>query len=212
MSNARRHIAWDRGAAPVARALADHLNAVFLGQRYSRLVIDCNRPADSPQLAPEVSDGSMIPFNRSLRSGDLEERWHRIHQPFHRAIAEVLDRKSQPVLVSVHSCTRQLRGGPVRQVELGLLSRREPSLAAPLREVLREIRPGLDVRFNEPYCIADDSDYTIPVHGEARSLLHVLLEIRNDLIADSRSVDRWAAMLAEALPRAVSLWEEGGGR
>ena len=35
---------------------------------------------------------------------------------------------------------------------------------------------------NEPYDITDESDYTIPVHGERRGLPHVAIEIRQDLI------------------------------
>ncbi|HEY5453676.1 MAG TPA: N-formylglutamate amidohydrolase, partial [Polyangia bacterium] len=38
------HIAWDIGALGVARALAATLDAFLASQRYSRLVIDCNRP------------------------------------------------------------------------------------------------------------------------------------------------------------------------
>src|ERR1700758_284920 len=39
-----RHIAWDIGIAGVANALSHHLDAHLIAQRYSRLVIDCNRP------------------------------------------------------------------------------------------------------------------------------------------------------------------------
>src|SRR5208282_1179012 len=39
-----RHIAWDVGIAGVAGALSKHLGAHLIAQRYSRLVIDCNRP------------------------------------------------------------------------------------------------------------------------------------------------------------------------
>src|SRR5258706_8978523 len=43
-SELARHIAWDPGIAGVADALAKHLGAHLIAQRYSRLVIDCNRP------------------------------------------------------------------------------------------------------------------------------------------------------------------------
>ena len=204
-----RHIAWDPGAGAVARSLADRLDAILVAQRYSRLVIDCNRPAGSPELAPRVSDGSMIEFNQSLRPADIDARWHEIHQPFQEAVSEALDNRKRPILVAVHSFTPRLRTGPERRFELGLLSRREPSLASPLRETLEAIAPDLAVRFNEPYRILDKSDYTIPVHAEKRSLLHVLLEIRNDLIADAGAVEHWAELLANALPAAVSRWERG---
>ena len=205
-----RHIAWDPGAGGVARSLADRLDAVLVAQQYSRLVIDCNRPAGVPTLVPGVSDGSTIPFNQALRPADIEARWREIHAPFQRAVVAALDSRDRPILVDIHSFTRRLRGGPLRHVEFGLLSRREPSLAPPLRKVMRDLAPGLEVRFNEPYCVKDESDYTIPVHAEARSLLHVLLEIRNDLISDEESVERWAVLLAEALPAAAAGSNEGG--
>ena len=148
---------------------------------------------------PEVSDGSVIVFNQALSPEDIEARWREIHAPFQLAVSEMLDRREQPILVGVHSFTRRLRGGPERRYELGLLSRMEPSLAPSLREVLLGLAPGLEARFNEPYRIEDDHDYTIPVHAEGRSLLHVLLEIRNDLIADGESAEQWAALLANAL-------------
>src|ERR1044072_1809973 len=39
-----RHIGWDIGIAGVAERLAGMLDAHLIAQRYSRLVIDCNRP------------------------------------------------------------------------------------------------------------------------------------------------------------------------
>ena len=59
------------------------------------------------------------------------------------------------------------------------------------------------VVFNQPYRIEDDSDYTIPVHGERRGLPHVLIEIRSDLIAEAAGVGRWTALLADALAAAT---------
>ena len=43
-SELTRHIAWDIGIAGVAEQLSKHLGAHLIAQRYSRLVIDCNRP------------------------------------------------------------------------------------------------------------------------------------------------------------------------
>ena len=181
----------------------------LVAQQYSRLVIDCNRPAGVPTLVPGVSDGSTIPFNQALRPADIEARWREIHAPFQRAVVAALDSRDRPILVDIHSFTRRLRGGPLRHVEFGLLSRREPSLAPPLRKVMRDLAPGLEVRFNEPYCVKDESDYTIPVHAEARSLLHVLLEIRNDLISDEESVETMGSLAGRGLAGGCGRIERG---
>ena len=45
-------------------------------------------------------------------------------------------------------------------------------------------------------------DYTIPVHGERRNLLHVEIEVRQDLIADDRGQRMWGVRLARLLPQA----------
>ncbi|MES2344120.1 MAG: N-formylglutamate amidohydrolase, partial [Pseudomonadota bacterium] len=37
------HIAWDIGIAGLGERLAQRLDATFVAQAYSRLVIDCNR-------------------------------------------------------------------------------------------------------------------------------------------------------------------------
>jgi predicted N-formylglutamate amidohydrolase len=55
---------------------------------------------------------------------------------------------------------------------------------------------------NAPYQVTDASDYTIPVHAERRGLHHVLVEIRQDLIADDVGQAQWAARLARLLPLA----------
>src|ERR1039458_5213700 len=56
-----RHIAWDVGIAGVADALSKQLDAHLIAQRYSRLVIDCNRPPIAPALMPRLSDATIIP-------------------------------------------------------------------------------------------------------------------------------------------------------
>ena len=47
-----RHIAWDIGIAGVAEALSKQLDAHLIAQRYSRLVIDCNRPPRAASSIP----------------------------------------------------------------------------------------------------------------------------------------------------------------
>jgi predicted N-formylglutamate amidohydrolase len=52
---------------------------------------------------------------------------------------------------------------------------------------------------NEPYRVALDEDYTIPVHAETRGMPHALLEIRQDLVADDAGTEDWADRLASVL-------------
>ena len=103
----------------------------------------------------------------------------------------------------MHSFTPRLRGGAPRPMMAGLLVRQDRTLAEALMRELAARAPEVAVVFNEPYRIEDDSDYTIPVHGERRGLPHVLIEIRSDLIADAAGVGRWTALLADALAAAT---------
>src|SRR5262245_41211069 len=61
-----RHIAWDIGAADVARHLSTTFDAPLVMSGYSRLVLDPNRATDHATSIPAVSDGQRVPANERL--------------------------------------------------------------------------------------------------------------------------------------------------
>src|SRR6187200_2392040 len=73
-SELTRHIAWDIGIAGVAEALSNELDAHLIAQRYSRLVIDYNRPHDAASSIPVMSEATAIPGNKGLARGAAEAR------------------------------------------------------------------------------------------------------------------------------------------
>jgi predicted N-formylglutamate amidohydrolase len=79
-----------------------------------------------------------------------------------------------------------------------VLYNRDRRFAAPVLEALRA-ESGLVVGENEPYFVSDATDYTIPQHAEARGLLHVEIEVRQDLVTRSPGQDEWARRIARAL-------------
>src|SRR5215470_19408632 len=91
-SELKRHIAWDIGIAGVAEALSDHLDAHLIAQRYSRLVIDCNRPIGVASSIPVLSEVTAIPGNEDLSPDHVETRRREIFDPYHRRINEAIDR------------------------------------------------------------------------------------------------------------------------
>lgn len=207
-SEMERHIAWDIGAAALGGQLSALLDAPLLCQPYSRLVIDSNRPLDAPDLVPEVSDGTLVPANCGLSDADRCQRYDEIHQPFHHAVSKVLDERAESgtptLLVSLHSFTKMLAvEGRERPWKLGILHGSDARLAEALMNEFAKRFPAVCCAFNEPYTIDYISDYSVPVHGEARGLPNVLLEIRNDEIADAPGRARWASMLAAALSAAA---------
>src|ERR1700738_3461215 len=197
-SELTRHIAWDPGIAGVADALAKHLDAHLIAQRYSRLVIDCNRPPGAPSSIPRISEATVIPGNEGLGRDAIEARREAVFDPYHRRIREAIEerlRDSIPtVLVSLHSFT-PIYAGIARPWHIGTLYHRDTRLPPLLLKLLRA-EPGLVVGDNEPYAVSDETDYTIPVHGEARGLMNSGIEIRQDLIADGLGQSQWAERLA----------------
>ena len=57
---------------------------------------------------------------------------------------------------------------------------------------------------NETYAPIDGVYHSIEKHGEANGLPCMMLEIRNDLIADSQSQADWAGRIAQALESALA--------
>src|SRR5450432_2824251 len=196
-----RHIAWDIGIAGVAEALSRQLGAHLISQRYSRLVIDCNRPPGAPSSIPRVSEATTIPANEALSRDAAEVRRRAIFDPYHHRIAEVIDarlREGVPtVLVSLHSFT-PVYAGIARPWHIGTLYQRDTRLPQLLLKQLRG-EGDLVVGDNEPYAVSDETDYTIPVHGEARGLINTGIEIRQDLIGDEAGQAQWAERLARML-------------
>lgn len=192
-----RHIAWDIGVAGVAERLAKVLDAHLIAQRYSRLVIDCNRSPGVASSIPEISEATRIPRNEDITEGERAARRREIFEPYHHRINAAIDRrlhdKRPTVLVSLHSFT-PVYAGVARPWHIGALYNRDTVLPQLLLKHLRE-EGDLVVGDNEPYAVSDLSDYTIPVHGEARGLVNTGIEIRQDLIADQSGQQQWAERL-----------------
>ena len=85
-----------------------------------------------------------------------------------------------------------------RPWHIGTLYHRDTILPPLLLKALRA-EGDLVVGDNEPYAVSDETDYTIPVHGEARGLINTGIEIRQDLIADESGQQQWAERLARIL-------------
>ena len=197
-SELARHIGWDIGIGGVADRLAEMLDAHLIAQRYSRLVIDCNRSPGVASSIPVISEATTIPRNENISEGERAARRREIFEPYHHRIDAVIDRrlrdKRPTVLVSLHSFT-PVYAGVVRPWHIGALYNRCTVLPQLLLKHLRS-EGDLVVGDNEPYAVSDLSDYTIPVHGEARGLVNTGIEIRQDLIADQSGQQQWAERLA----------------
>lgn len=200
-----RHIARDIGVDALGASLADALDAAFIAQAYSRLVVDCNRGPDASDVIPESSDGTKVPGNAALSPAQRAERFRLIHEPYQAAIEAELARRDQAgretILVALHSFTPRMDEQD-RLWQIGVLhDKGDTRFAMAVLEALRA-GGGLIVGDNEPYAM-DGIDYTIPRHAYPGARPYVELEIRQDLLASPGAAQRWACLLAEILPAAA---------
>lgn len=199
------HVASDLGVADLGRRLCARLDAFTIFHNYSRLVIDVNRPPGAADSIVTLSERTRVAANEGLSLGEVHRRVEELFRPYHRRIAEELDRRRasgrRSVLVSLHSFTPVYMGEP-RPWHAGVLYGRDATFA---RRILAGLRadPALVVGDNQPYAVSDATDYTIVTHGEQRGIEHVELEIRQDLLADDAGRNSWSGRLGSVLEQAL---------
>jgi predicted N-formylglutamate amidohydrolase len=198
------HIAWDPGALALAETLASRLDAPLVAATQSRLIYDCNRPPEAVDAIIEVSEVHSIPGNLELTEAQRVGRIQQVYEPFHNALSQTIGAKlalgQSPLLVTVHSFTPVYKGQQ-RQVEIGVLHDSDARLA----DMILAAMSGYDCRRNEPYSAVDGVTHTLKKHGIENGLPNVMLEIRNDLIADSIGVENLSASLSQLLQKGYSL-------
>lgn len=199
-----RHIAFDIGIERIGRRLADRFDAPLIATGYSRLVCDCNRHPFARDSMPEIADGTPVGGNQGVSDDDKRARYEALFHPYHRAIADRLDRmidgSGPPLLIALHSFTPALAsGGPDRPWEIGFLWGDDDRATAPMIELFGEMHSGVCVGANQPYSGGSPVGYTVPVHGERRHLHNLTVEFRQDLIGDPAGGDLWADRFGDAL-------------
>lgn len=192
-----RHIAYDIGMEALTRSLAKRLNVPAVLSTYSRLLLDPNRGEDDPTVLMRLSDGAVVPGNRFADEQERELRLKLFHRPYHAAISKSVDRMigsgGAPLIISLHSFTPVWRGVP-RPWHAGVLWDRDDRAAMALLSEL-SAEGDINVGDNEPYSGALTND-TMNRHGTQRGLSHVLLEVRQDLVADELGIEAWSQRLA----------------
>jgi predicted N-formylglutamate amidohydrolase len=197
----RRHIALDIGVSQLGAALAELLDAPFIEQRYSRLVVDCNRAPSSPESVATVSDGTTIPANGALASSARKQRMTEIFKPYHAVIAQSLEQR-EAVIVSLHSFTPSL-GGDDRPWDIGVLyDGGDTSFAIRFLSLL-QASGAWCIGDNQPYTM-DETDYTVPRHAYPKRLPYVEIEIRQDRLSTLQGIAEMARTIGNSLARAAA--------
>jgi len=162
--------AIEREFTPVARALTDtdwhvdrlydfvpELGASVIAARYSRYVIDLNRPPDNAALYPGMTHTGLCPTHSfagqplygsgvdALPASEIESRLSRYWQPYHQLLTDVLaetrGRQGYAVLLDAHSIRSyvpRLFTGRLPDINIGTDDGRscQPELILPLLEIL----------------------------------------------------------------------------
>lgn len=198
-----RHIAYDVGALAVSTALVKMLGAHLIHSNFSRLVIDPNRGEDDPTLIMRFYDKTIITANRNITHEDRMRRIENLHRPYHDAIRNALSsirsQGDEPVVISIHSFTKQLRNLSPRPWHIGILYGDDARLSAPLLTEFNKIE-GICVGDNQPYHGALEGD-TLDMHGIRDGISHTLIEIRNDLISERDGQNKWAEICHQTLQK-----------
>ncbi|WP_259769254.1 N-formylglutamate amidohydrolase, partial [Pseudomonas protegens] len=118
------------------------------------------------------------------------------HQRLQRIIDRRLAEGREVRVVGIHSFTPVYYSQP-RALEVGVLYGNATAYAARILEGLWAL--PIKVAGNQPYEIDPLSDMTVPVHGDARGLESVLIEVRNDLLRSPEAVQHWSDCLAPLL-------------
>ena len=191
----REHIAVDVGVEPLAHDLAARLDCPAIIASVSRLVIDLNRRPEEPHAIPITSDGRSVPGNAVLDEAGRRERVERFWKPYHALIDARIEELRPRMLLSLHSFTPRLSSRPEeeRPWQIGILYNEDDRAARLGIERLR--RAGVTTGDNEPYS-GKILNTTMNLHGEARGLPYLGIEVRQDLIADAAGVACWAGLLA----------------
>lgn len=199
-SELQRHIAYDIGAEDVARTLAAELGAPAVMSRFSRLLIDPNRGRDDPTLVPMIADGAIVPGNARIDAAGIAERIRRFYAPYDDAITATIAAMrasgKNPVIFSMHSFTPEMKGLK-RPWHVTVIWNFDPRLNLSLLSSLRR-ESDLVVGENEPYQSGYQGD-TLDRHVINTGLAHVLVEVRQDLIASRDDAIHWGKRLARHL-------------
>lgn len=173
------HWAYDIGAVELARELAAELGAALVAARFSRLLVDANRAADSDSLFLERVQDQQVELNRRLDAAERERRmayW----RSYHDQIDQVVRQSDASIVLAIHSFT-DVYAGRRRDFDIGVLFDQEEQLAQDLAVALQRVG---EVRLNEPYSGKQGMIYSATRHAADHGRRALEIEARQDRLQD----------------------------
>lgn len=205
------HVGSDLGALAVAKLMAEQLNAPLVASQISRLVYDCNRPPEEPSAMPETCEIYDIVGNKNLSQAARDERTQKYYMPFTNLLSQTIEQQMSngnlPVIVTIHSFTGIYYGKP-RAVEIGILHDEDTRFADAMLLAAKDCS-NFKFERNEPYGPQDGVTHTLKLHALKNGLLNVMIEVRNDLIANEQDQVKVAKTLSKYVQNALNELNEG---
>ncbi|MDE2435411.1 MAG: N-formylglutamate amidohydrolase [Sphingomonadales bacterium] len=189
-----QHMAVDIGVGAIGALMARRPGIAAFQCGVSRLVCDVNREPHVPAVIPIASDGHAIPGN-AIDHGAHLARLERFHDPYHAALAALLEQSPPALIVSLHSFTPHLAVHPEEQRpwQVGVLYNEDDRAARIAIPLLKA--EGLTVGDQQPYS-GKLLNYTMNRHSEADGRPYLGIEIRQDQIGDAAGQAVWGERLA----------------
>jgi predicted N-formylglutamate amidohydrolase len=191
-----QHWGYDLGIADLTRRLAARLGAPAVLGRFSRLLIDANRPLDSDTLFRSHADGRAIELNTAMSAEDRQRRIEQYWRPYHEAADALVAATPGACVIGMHSFTPLYEGSP-RAVEIGVLFDHDEPFAERWLAWLRA-SCGLQVELNEPWSGRAGLMFGPQGHATRHGRLALELEVRQDLATDAHRVDELVDLFARA--------------
>ncbi len=176
------HWAFDLGARDLTLELAQHLRAPAVLARFSRLLVDPNRPLVSDTLFRVRAEGSTLALNHNLPEADRTNRLNSLYHPFHDRVRTICSAPNIDTIFAIHTFT-PLYEGNARAMEIGVLWNREEELGEAL--VAHLLAFGFRTEANEPYSGKDGLIYVAESHADALGKRALELEVRQDLAVNA---------------------------
>ncbi len=214
-----QHWAFDRGAVPLAQAIARKIEVSVIGGDVSRLAIDLNRDlADQSIIPRQVPGFGTLGFNASITSPDLSARWL-LHACFHAKIEDELSAATLTArfvfLLDLHTFDRFGPGNSYREVDIGICSPFLSDFGRALHDILRasthrrrrhhQVDVAADVvnvRLDEPYSADHPGAYVTRRHAGG-NLHGVVIEVCDELLATPDDIKAVADLLCAAIHAAI---------
>ena len=179
------HLAYDLGAAELARFLGGVCKAPLFLSSISRLVMDCNRSATHPGLFSRFTRG-LPPMEKEALMAD----WYLPYRgEVYRAIKQTIAHAGLCLHLSVHTFTPELNG-QMRNAEAGLLydptRKRENLFARTFQAKLQAELPSCRARRNYPYRgVSDGLTAALRRSFAAEHYIGIELEVNQALLSPS---------------------------